>query len=152
MDSSASTVAKTSGGGDTVPKGIGDINSKHKLEWSSTTEELLASWGDIASCYKWMHEQSFRKYYRINYFMSIPIIILSTVTGTMSVGMSGLVSAEYINMATQIVGGVNIFTGIITTLQNFFHFAQLSEGHQHSSVGWNKLERNIRIELKIERF
>ena len=83
--------------------------------------------------------------------MSIPIIILSTLTGTVSVGMSSLVSAEYVNMATQIVGGVNILTGIITTLQNFFHFAQLSEGHQHSSVGWNKLERNIRIELKIER-
>ena len=156
MDSSATTVTKTvtstgGGGGDTVPKGV-DLSSKHKLEWTTAIEELLASWGDIASCYKWMHEQSFRKYYRINYFMSIPIIILSTVTGTLSVGMSGLVSPEYINMASQIVGGVNIFTGIITTLQNFFHFAQLSEGHQHSGVGWNKLERNIRIELKIERY
>jgi hypothetical protein len=129
-----------------------DLENKHvKLTWTESTEEMLASWGDVSSCYKWLHEQAFRKFYRINYFMSIPIIILSTLTGTVSVGMSSLVSAEYVNMATQVVGGVNILTGIITTLQNFFHFAQLSEGHQHSSVGWNKLERNIRIELKIER-
>ena len=142
--------------GTSTPVGVKDppidLENKHvKLTWTEATEEMLASWGDVSSCYKWLHEQAFRKFYRINYFMSIPIIILSTLTGTVSVGMSSLVSAEYVNMATQIVGGVNILTGIITTLQNFFHFAQLSEGHQHSSVGWNKLERNIRIELKIER-
>jgi hypothetical protein len=122
-----------------------------KLIWNEQTEDLVASWGDIASCYKWLHDQAYHKYNKINYRMSIPIIILSTLTGTVSVGMASLVPADYVNLAQQAVGGVNIITGIITTLQNFFRFAQLSEGHQHASVGWSKLERNIRIELKVDR-
>ena len=124
---------------------------KNKLIWNEQTEDLAASWGDIASCYKWLHDQAFHKYNRINYRMSIPIIVLSTITGTVSVGMASLVPAEYVNLAQQAVGGVNIITGIITTLQNFFRFAQLSEGHGHASLGWSKLERNIRIELKVDR-
>ena len=126
-------------------------NRQQRLTWNRDTEELLADWGDLASCYKWMHESAFRKYNKINWYMSIPIIILSTITGTVSVGMASLVPAEYVNMAQQVVGGVNIITGIITTLQNFFRFAQMSEGHFNASVGWNKLERNIRIELKYAR-
>ena len=124
---------------------------KQKLVWNTQTEELVASWGDIASCYKWLHDQAFRKYNKINYRMSIPVIVLSTVTGTVSVGMQSLVPPEWVNYAQQMVGAVNIITGIITTLQNFFRFAQVSEGHQHASTGWSKLERNIRIELKIDR-
>ena len=124
---------------------------KTKLIWNQQTEELVAGWGDIASCYKWLHDQAYHKYNKINYRMSIPIIILSTITGTISVGMASLVPSEYVNLAQQAVGGVNIITGIITTLQNFFRFAQLSEGHQHASLGWSKLERNIRIELKVDR-
>lgn len=125
--------------------------NQQKLAWTKHTEDLLASWGDISTCYKWMHEESFRKYYKINYMMAFPIIVLSTITGTVSVGMNSLVPPAYVDIAQQAVGGVNIITGIITTLQNYFRFAQLSESHQNSSVGWSKLERNIRVELKMDR-
>jgi hypothetical protein len=49
------------------------------------------------------------------------------------------------------VGGINIFTGILSTLQNFFRSAQCSESHSNAHVGWSKLCRNIEIELTLER-
>jgi hypothetical protein len=132
------------------------IDSKQKdtspeLVWSNRTEELLISWCDISKCYTWLHERSFRKYNRANYFFSIPIIILSTLSGAASVGLSGYVPGEYLNISQLSIGLVNIFTGIITTLQNFFRYAQNSESHHNASVGWSKLSRNISIELSLER-
>ena len=128
----------------------GSIN-KIRLEWTDHTEDLLASWGDVASCYKWLHERAFRKFYTINYWMSLFISIFSIITGSTSLGMQSLVPMDYVSLASKIVGGVNLLTGIVTQIQANFRYAQLSESHQNSSIGWNKLERNIRIELKIDR-
>ena len=126
-------------------------NENQKLVWTDTTEKLLVRWGDHASCHQWLHDQSHRKFKDKNYKFSIPIIILSTITGTLNVGMQSFVPSEYLSLATIGVGTVNIFVGIITTLQNFFQYAQLSEAHFNSSVGWSKLSRNIVIELSIDR-
>lgn len=122
-----------------------------KLRWTPQIEKLLINWADTAACYKWLHERSYRKYRKINYFYSIPIIILSTLTGTVSVGMSGVVPPQYTNISQIVVGFVSILTGIITTLQNFFRYAQTSESHYNSCIGWSRLQRNIVIELNLER-
>ncbi len=126
-------------------------DKKQKITWSKQTEELIASWGDIASCYKWMHDEGYRKYDTISYRMMIPIAVLSTVTGSLNMSMSSLVPEDYVATGNKILGGVSIFTGILTSLQSYFRFAQKSEGHSNAAVGWGKLERNIRIELRIDK-
>ncbi len=130
-----------------------DDKEKHKtrLLWTEQSEELLACWADIASCYKWLNEESYRKYSRINTLFAIPIIILSTVTGTLNIGLETYVPTEYKTYATAGIGAINIFTGILTTLSSYYRFAQLSESYLNSSIGWSKLQRNIAIELRIEK-
>jgi hypothetical protein len=125
--------------------------AKGRLEWNDQTEKLLASWADIAATYKWLHEESFRKYKKINNSFSIPIIVLSTIAGTLSVSISGYVPTQYVNYAQAAIGAMNIFTGILTTLQSLFKYAQISESHNNVKVGWSKLNRNIQIELSISR-
>jgi len=122
----------------------------NKVLWTVQTEELLKQWGDISACYKWLHDQSYRKYKRINYFYSIPIIVLSTVAGTLNVSLAGYVPSAYLNYAQAGIGAINIFTGVLTTLQSFFSYAQLSESHNNASMGWSKMHRNIIIELNLE--
>jgi hypothetical protein len=122
-----------------------------KITWTDTSEELIASWGDIASCYKWMHDQAFRKYDKISWRMMIPVAILSTVTGSLNMSMPVLVPENFVETGNKILGAVSIITGIITSLQSIFRFAQLSENHSNAANGWGKLERNIRIELRIDR-
>ncbi len=125
--------------------------STPRLTWTNETEALLQGWADISSCFKWMHENSFRKYSKVNNYFAIPIIILSTVSGTLNVSLQGYVPAQYLNVAQAGIGGLGIFTGILTTLQNLFKYAQLSESHNNVSIGWSKLNRNIQIELSVER-
>ena len=118
--------------------------------WTEECEGLLAEWSEKASCYRWLHgrcEKSYRKWY---YCFSIPVIILSTLTGAANVGMDSFVPAESKSIASAIVGGVNIFAGIVSTLQNFLKVAELMEGHRIAGISWGKLQRNIAIELALD--
>ena len=122
-----------------------------KLEWDDQTEEMVAGWTDVAACYKWLHTQAFHKYDRINFTFNVPISIFSTISGVVSVGMASLVPPDYVDLAQKAVGGVNVFTGILTYFQTYLKFGQKIESHSHAALGWSKLERNMRIELKIDR-
>ena len=121
-----------------------------KDEWTDECEALLAEWSEKASCYRWLHGRSEKSYRTWYYCFSIPVIILSTLTGAANVGMDSFVSAENKSVASAIVGGVNIFAGIVSTLQNFLKVAELMEGHRIAGVSWGKLQRNIAIELALD--
>ena len=122
---------------------------EHK-DWTLEQEELLAEWSEKAACYRWLHNQS-EKYYRVrNYAFTIPVIILSTLTGTANFAMDSFVPEEQKKMAMGIVGGVNIFAGILSTLQNFLRYAELMEAHRSISVSWSKFGRNISVELALD--
>ena len=118
--------------------------------WSEECEELLAEWSEKASCYRWLHGRCEKKYKKRYYAFSIPVIILSTLTGAANVGMDSFVPPENKPIASAIVGGVNIFAGILSTLQNFLKVAELMEAHRSSGVAWSKLGRNIAIELALD--
>ena len=118
--------------------------------WTEECEKLLAEWSEKASCYRWLHGRSEKSYQRWYYCFSIPVIILSTLTGAANVGMDSFVPAESKSLASAIVGGVNIFAGIVSTLQNFLKVAELMEAHRIAGISWGKLQRNIAIELALD--
>tara|TARA_R110000765_G_scaffold275046_1_gene373445 strand:+ start:2782 stop:3438 length:657 start_codon:yes stop_codon:yes gene_type:complete len=123
---------------------------QQKKSWSLETEILLASWAEKASCMRWLHGRSERKYKRKYYCFSIPVIILSTLTGTANFALKEFVPEENQKIATAIIGGLNIFAGILSTLQNFLKVAELMESHRAQGVAWSKLGRNISIELALD--
>ena len=125
-------------------------NETDHKEWTLEQEELLAEWAEKAACYRWLHNKS-EKYYRVrNYAFTIPVIILSTLTGTANFAMDSFVPEEQKKMAMGMVGGVNIFAGILSTLQNFLRYAELMESHRSISVSWSKFARNISVELALD--
>ena len=141
MDVDLTTLKKTN---DKKPKE--DPNQK----WTSAQEQLLAEWSEKATCFRWLHSRSEKLYRCRNYTFTIPVIILSTLTGTANFAMDSFVPEEQKKMAMGMVGGVNIFAGIISTLQNFLKVAELMEGHRIAGVSWGKLQRNIAIELALD--
>lgn len=126
------------------------LGERNENVWNQECENLLAEWSEKASCYRWLHGRSEKNYRKWYYCFSIPVIILSTLTGAANVGMDSFVPDEGKSMASAIVGGVNIFAGIISTLQNFLKVAELMEGHRIAGVSWGKLQRNIAIELALD--
>lgn len=118
--------------------------------WTKEQEELLASWSERASGYRWLHTRSEKLYRCRNYTFTIPVIILSTLTGTANFAMDSFIPEENKQLAMACVGGVNIFAGILSTLQNFLRYAELMESHRVAEVSWSKLSRDIAVELTLE--
>jgi len=136
----------------TTFKNNSDKNPKEDTiqKWTSAQEQLLAEWSEKATCFRWLHSRSEKAYRFRNYSFTIPVIILSTLTGTANFAMDSFVPEENKQIAMACVGGVNIFAGILSTLQNFLRYAELMESHRSCEVQWSKFGRNIAVELALD--
>jgi len=127
-----------------------NINEVQLEKWSDEIEELLKEWSEVGLCYTWLHSYSERKYKKKYHNMSIPIIVLSTLTGTANFAMDSFVAEGSKQFASAVVGGFNIFAGILGTLMSFLKYAEIYENHRISCVSWSKFARSIQIELALK--
>ena len=116
------------------------------LEWTTDHEDILIEWADKAMCYNWLHTRAHAMYSKLNYSYPIPVIIISTLTGTANFAQAR-VPLAYQGYFGMIVGFFNILAGIITTIQQFLKITQLNEAHRVSGIAWDKFYRNIKIEI-----
>jgi hypothetical protein len=128
-----------------------EIDHLQNITWHPHHEVILIDWADKANCYKWLHFKSQNKYmYKRNLF-TIPVIIMSTLTGTANFALERIPN-EYQSMFTIIIGSINILAGIITTISQFLKLNELAEGHRISALSWDKFYRNIKSELSKSPF
>jgi hypothetical protein len=113
--------------------------------WKEEQEIILKKWSDKGLCFKLMHERAYKRFWCLNAWFNIPVIIISTITGTGNFASSALGggSSNFIF----ILGGLNIFSGILATINTYVGVAQKMEGHRFSSSNWDKFTRKIQIEL-----
>jgi hypothetical protein len=116
------------------------------VEWTIEHEQILIEWADKAMCYRWLHSRSNMLYSTLNAWYTIPVIVISTLTGTANFAQER-VPIAYQSYYVMIVGGFNILAGIITTIQQFLKITQLNEAHRVSGIAWDKFYRNIKIEI-----
>ena len=121
-----------------------------ELEWKTEHETILIEWADKAMCYRWLHTRSHQAYSKTNAWFTIPVIIMSTLTGTANFAQDRF--PENIKPLAQMgIGAVNIFAGILTTIAQFLKISELNEAHRVSSIAWDKFYRNIKVELAKSR-
>jgi len=125
---------------------INSITNANYVEWTTEHEQILIEWADKAMCYRWLHSKANAHFSRLNAWYTIPVIVISTLTGTANFAQER-VPIDYQSFFVMIVGGFNILAGIITTIQQFLKITQLSESHRVSSIAWDKFYRNIKIEV-----
>ena len=123
-------------------------NSERML-WKNNTEKIFKKWSDHAICYSWMHDRSYKKFNCHYSWFTIPVIILSTITGTANFAHERY--TEYASLITMVIGAMNITAAIISTIAQFCRVSEKVEGHRISSIFWDKFGRNIRIELTKDR-
>lgn len=114
--------------------------------WSEHHEDIFTEWADKAMCYRWLHSRSFKIFSFRNACYTIPVIIMSTISGTASFALENI-PPEYKLIAQMAIGTVNISAGILTTIQQFLKVTQLNEAHRVSSVSWGKFCQDIKVEL-----
>ena len=122
------------------------VKSIKRNYWKKEEEVLLKQWADKAQCYQWMHNRSRDIYQRKNALYTIPVIIISTITGTANFAQDRFSDKvkEYVVM---IIGSMSIFAGIITTIYQFLKISEINEGHRVALLSWGKFHRNLESEL-----
>lgn len=115
-------------------------------KWTSQHEKILAEWADKAMCYRWMHSKSENKYSYLSKLFTIPVIIVSTLTGTANFAIER-VPKEHQSTVQICIGSLNIIAGIITTIQQFLKINELNESHRIATISWGKFYRNVKTEL-----
>ncbi len=122
------------------------INNSKPTIWTKDHENILIDWADKAMCYRWLHSKSHELYNKTNAYFTIPVIIMSTLTGTANFAQDKVPEKirVYYSMG---IGLINIIAGIITTIQQFLKITELNEAHRVSSISWDKFYRKIRVEL-----
>jgi hypothetical protein len=131
---------------DNIDSNVSIKKNQPYVEWSEDHEKILVDWADKALCYKWLHNKAHVAYSTKNTWFTIPVIIMSTLTGTANFAQDRI-PPEYLSAATMGIGAVNLIAGILTTIQQFLKISELNESHRVSSIAWGKFYRNIKIEI-----
>ena len=121
-----------------------------EVMWNEYHENVLRQWGESSACYRYMHHRSFLMYKKLSLRFNLPVIVLSTITGTANFAQSTL-PASIQPAAPSIIGGLNLVAGLIATIMQFLKVNELMENHRTSALGHGSLSRNIRLQLALPR-
>jgi hypothetical protein len=116
--------------------------------WNDSEVELLKRWGEVSSSYRFLHDRAFRIFQLRNYCFTIPVIVLSTISGTASFSISSF-PLDYQVYVPMVIGGINILVGIVQTIAQFLRISELAESHRVASTAYGKFSRNIATELSL---
>ena len=114
--------------------------------WTEHSEDIFLEWADKAMCYRWLHTRSYTIYSSRAARYTIPVIIMSTITGTANFAQDKFPD-DYKVVAQMIIGTINIIAGILTTIAQYFKINELNESHRVSSISWSKFYQNIKVEM-----
>lgn len=116
--------------------------------WHAQQEEILKKWSEQAASYRFLHDRAFAIYKTKNMWFSLPVIVLSTITGTANFAQ-GSFPESWRESVPLGIGALNLIAGLITTVAQFLRVAELFEGHRAASISFGKLSRNIAVELSL---
>ena len=113
--------------------------------WEKEHDNILVDWADKAMCYRWLHNRENAHYSRKNMWFTIPVIIISTVTGTANFAQEHF--PDHRATMSMIIGSFNLVAAIITTVSQFLKIAEVNEAHRVAAISWDKFYRNVRLTL-----
>lgn len=118
--------------------------------WTPKLEEYFASTAEKAHCLSWSHKQAEGFYSWRKTLIDLPVIVLSSVVGFLSVGTSTMF-AGHETMASISLGIVSLVVSVLNTTGSYFGWSKRAEGHRISAIQYGKLYRFLSIEMSLPR-
>ena len=148
MSTSTSQAQATSGGSALSTSSVVSFSSE-PTAWGAEHDRILVDWGDKAMCYRWLHNRANDRYTQKNMWFTIPVIIISTLTGTANFAQEHFPDSR--SQVAMIIGSFNLFAAIMTTVQQFLKISEVNEAHRVASLSWDKFYRGVRLTLAKKR-
>ena len=118
--------------------------------WNDQHENILRQWGEASGCYRYMNHRAFLMYKRLSMRFTLPVIVLSTITGTANFAQEQFPESMRA-MVPSVIGGLNLVAGLIATIMQFLKINELMENHKAAALSYGLLSRNIRLTLSLPR-
>lgn len=116
--------------------------------WHPQSEKILKCWAELAFSYRLLHSEAHAETRKFNLHLTIPVIVLSTLTGTANFAQTTLPESLQA-YAPAAIGGLNLVAGIITTIQEFLRVNERQEAHRVAAIHFGQLARSISVELSL---
>lgn len=122
------------------------IQKEKRNYWKEEEELILKDWADKAQCYEWMHLKAHEKYKSKKTWFTLPVIVISTITGTANFAQERF-GKDMVQYVVMIIGTLNLIAAIITTIFQFLKISELNEEYRIAALSWGKYYRTIKTEL-----
>lgn len=126
------------------------MEDERDIHWSEPLELLVASEGEKCRGLAWINQKAEVYYAHRANAIAIPVIVLSTLAGTASVGSSSLFQGDT-QISSVVIGLVSIGVGILNTISSYFSWARKAESHRIAFLQYSKLFSVIRVEMSLPR-
>ena len=125
------------------------IETNKYVEWDDSIESVLSELGDEAQINAYLHKMANVYFTNKNIKFQLPIIILSALSGTGNFVSNNF--PDYQQTIILAIGGISIFTSIISSVAQFLKVSQLSENHRISYLAWEKFYSTIKFQVRQRR-
>ena len=125
------------------------IETNKCVEWDTSIEDILSELGDEAQINAYLHKMANIHFTSKNIKFQLQIIILSALSGT-----GNFISSNFPNYSDTIIlaiGGISIFTSILSSVAQFLKVSQLGENHRMSYLSWEKFHSTIKFQINKRR-
>jgi hypothetical protein len=120
------------------------------VTWNTRLEEYFASTGEKAHCLSLIHKKSEALYSQRRNFIDLPVIILSSVVGFLSVGSNSMFPNNSVGASIGLGVG-SLLVSVLNTTGSYFQWAKKAEANRISAIHYAKLYRFLNIEMSLPR-
>lgn len=119
-----------------------------QLVWNKSHEQILKKIGEHCIVYEILHRKSSLYYLKQSRRFTVPVIILSTISGTLSFSMDSIpeIARNYVTFG---IGFINIFVGIVSTISSLLLLSENYKLHFSAYSSFGKLARSISCKLEL---
>ena len=135
-----------------VEKAYSETSSEIILSWNENQEMLLKGIAERSNCMRWLHTESNHYFENLNFYFTIPNVVISTLNGSFTMSLNSLFPDPASQRgATTVIGLISILSAVLITMNQYVKSQQMMESHRTAALSYGKLYRVIMNELALRR-
>ena len=117
--------------------------------WDESVESLLQKYSDEAQTRESLHRKSYYSYKRLTTCFSLPIIVLSALSGSFQFLSKGYPEIEqYIVTGT---ASLSILTSVLAAVSSYLKLGECQSKHEQSANAWLLFHNEVKHQLGLRR-
>ncbi len=120
--------------------------------WNTHQEQMLKAVSERSNCMRWLHNECMLHFESMNFYLTIPNVIISTLNGSFTMSLDSLFPDKDSQKGAQtVIGLISIFSAVLITMNQYVKSQQMMEAHRAATLAYSKMYRNITNELSLRR-